>query len=205
MNKITLKGIIRDIEYSHTINDVEYNQANLICSRADGKEDIISLKFKKFSNKYREGDKAELLGNIRSYSQKISDTKNKVSLYVFTYFDTPSTNDEFEDFTNKVELDGRICKIDDLRTTSAGKENIHLVIANNIISNDGKQKLNNYIPSVCWGKLAILASTLHVNDKISVIGELHSRVYKKILDNGEMELRTAHELVISSLEKIDEI
>ena len=58
---------------------------------------------------------------------------------------------------------------------------------------------------MCWGKLAILASTLHVNDKISVIGELHSRVYKKILDNGEMELRTAHELVISSLEKIDEV
>ena len=205
MNEVILKGIIRDITSSHTINNVEYDQANLITTRNDGKEDILSLKFKKFSNIYKDGDAIELLGNIRSYSQKINETKNKVSLYVFTYFDLPSTDEEnFEDITNEVRLDGRICKIDELRITQNGKANLHFVVANNIISSDGSQKLNNYIPCVAWGKLAYNLQNLAISTKVQIKGELHSRTYKKVLENGELDIRTAHELVIRELEVIDE-
>lgn len=203
MNEVILKGIIRDITSSHVINNVEYDQANLITTRHDGKEDILSLKFKKFSNIYKDGDEIELVGNIRSYSQKISDTKNKVSLYVFTYFDPPSTDMEnFADITNEVNLDGRICKIDQLRKTQQGKANLHFVIANNIISNDGSQKLNNYIPCVAWGKLAYDLQDLTVSTKVQVKGELHSRTYKKVVGE-DVEIRTAHELVVKELEVID--
>ena len=203
MNEVILRGVIRDITSSHVINNVEYDQANLIVTRHDGKEDILSLKFKKFSNVYKDGDAIELVGNIRSYSQKISETKNKVSLYVFTYFDLPSTDMEnFEDITNEVRLDGRICKIDPLRTTQNGKSNIHFVVANNIISGDGSQKLNNYIPCVAWGKLAYILQDLQVSTKVQIKGELHSRTYKKQIDE-DVEIRTAHELVIKELEVID--
>ena len=61
MNEVILKGIIRDITSSHVINNVEYDQANLITTRHDGKEDILSLKFKKFSNIYKDGDEIELI------------------------------------------------------------------------------------------------------------------------------------------------
>lgn len=204
MNEVILKGIIRDITSSHVINNVEYDQANLITTRHDGKEDILSLKFKKFSNIYKEGDEIELTGNIRSYSQKISEDKNKVSLYVFTYFDLPSTDIEnFADITNEVILDGRICKIDSLRITQNGKANLHFVIANNIISSDGSQKLNNYIPCVVWGRLAYKLQDLAISTKVQVKGELHSRTYKKILENGELDIKTAHELVIQDLEVLD--
>ena len=204
MNEVILKGIIRDITSSHVINNVEYDQANLITTRHDGKEDILSLKFKKFSNIYKEGDEIELTGNIRSYSQKIDENKNKVSLYVFTYFDLPSTDIEnFADITNEVILDGRICKIDSLRITQNGKANLHFVIANNIISSDGSQKLNNYIPCVVWGRLAYKLQDLAISTKVQVKGELHSRTYKKTLENGELDIRTAHELVIQDLEVID--
>lgn len=204
MNEVILKGIIRDITSSHVINNVEYDQANLITTRHDGKEDILSLKFKKFSNIYKEGDEIELTGNIRSYSQKIDENKNKVSLYVFTYFDLPSTDIEnFADITNEVILDGRICKIDSLRITQNGKANLHFVIANNIISSDGSQKLNNYIPCVVWGRLAYKLQDLAISTKVQVRGELHSRTYKKILENGELDIRTAHELVIQDLEVLD--
>lgn len=204
MNEVILKGIIRDITSSHVINNVEYDQANLITTRHDGKEDILSLKFKKFSNIYKEGDEIELTGNIRSYSQKISEDKNKVSLYVFTYFDLPSTDIEnFADITNEVILDGRICKIDSLRITQNGKANLHFVIANNIISSDGSQKLNNYIPCVVWGRLAYKLQDLAISTKVQVRGELHSRTYKKTLENGELDIRTAHELVIQDLEVLD--
>ena len=49
MNKIILKGIIKNIQPSHTIKDIEYNKADIIVNRNDGKEDILSLKFKKFT------------------------------------------------------------------------------------------------------------------------------------------------------------
>ena len=205
MNEVILRGILRDITSSHVINNVEYDQANLIVTRNDGKEDILSLKFKRFSNVYSDGDKVELVGNIRSYSQKISPTKNKVSLYVFTYFDTPSTDFEnYSDTNNEVLLDGRVCKIDDLRMTSNGKANLLFVLANNIISADGSQKLNNYIPCVAWGKLAYALQTLTVSTSVRVKGELHSRTYKKQLENDEIEIRTAHELVIKELEVLDD-
>ena len=50
MNTITLKGVLYNIRPSHKIKDVEYDQANLIVPRCDGKEDCISLKFKKEYN-----------------------------------------------------------------------------------------------------------------------------------------------------------
>ena len=57
MNKISLRGYLRDIQYSHNVGDIEYEKANLICPNSFGKdEDIISLKYKKYSNKYKEGD-----------------------------------------------------------------------------------------------------------------------------------------------------
>ena len=204
MNEIILKGQIRDISFSHIVNGVEYEKANFIVPRQDGKEDILSLKFKKFSNKYKDGDIIELVGNLRSYSKKIDDFKSKVQLYVFTYFNLPSTlvDDDGEIINNKVELDGRICKLEELRTTISGKQNLHFIIANNIIS--GNNKLNNYIPSVAWGKLALSLSNLKISERVKVKGELHSRTYKKILDNDEIEFKTAHELVVTELEILDE-
>ena len=55
MNTITLKGFLRNIQYSHTINGVEYNKAELIVPNDTSEDDILSIRFKKFSNPY-EGD-----------------------------------------------------------------------------------------------------------------------------------------------------
>ena len=55
MNNIVLRGYLRDIEYSHNIGDIEYEKANLICPNSGGKDDdIISLRYKKYTNKYKE-------------------------------------------------------------------------------------------------------------------------------------------------------
>ena len=54
MNTIVLKGIIKNITPSHTINDVEYCKADLIVTRKNGKEDVLSIRFKKFSNPYKD-------------------------------------------------------------------------------------------------------------------------------------------------------
>ena len=85
MNKISLKGMIRNIEYSHNVEDIEYQKAELIVPRSDGEDDVLNLKFKRYSNQYLEGQIVSLQGNIRSYSQKLEGGKNKVETF-FTIF-----------------------------------------------------------------------------------------------------------------------
>ena len=198
MNNIILKGLIRNIQPSHKIKDIEYDQADLVVSRKNGKDDIITIKFKKYSNKYKEGDFVELIGNIRSYSQKLNNGKNKVNLYVFTYFDIPNSEE-----TNRFLLDGRICKIEPLRITKDGKPNIHFILANNLIIEETNQKLNSYLPCIAWGNLAKKIERLKINDKVSLEGEFHSREYKKMINEDEFEFRVAHELVINAFEVIE--
>lgn len=201
MNKIILKGRIQNIQPSHTIQDIEYDKADLIVPRNNGKEDILNIRFKKFSNLYTNDQEVSLVGNVRSYSKQLEDSKNKVELYVFTYFDQPELDENDCEIVNKFTIDGRICKMNELRTTNDGKHNIHFILANNLIIENSNQKLNSYLPCIAWGKLAREISNLKVNDKITVTGELHSREYKKILnDSGDFEYRVAHECVISSYE-----
>lgn len=198
MNNITLKGYIKDIEPSHTIEGVEFNKAHLIVKRDNGKEDILNIKFKKFTNRYQENDLIFLKGNIRSYSYKVQGDKNKVNIYVFTYFDVPE-----EDINNRADIDGRICKIDPIRKTKAGKQNIHFIVANNIVSENSDKRLNSYVPCIAWGKLAKEISNLSVNTKIKLNGELHSREHRRTLDDGNYEICVAHELFVTSYEVLN--
>ena len=204
MNKISLKGMIRNIEYSHNVEDIEYQKAELIVPRTDGEDDVLNLKFKRYSNQYTEGQIISLLGNIRSYSQKLADGKNKVELYVFTYFDIPETDENDLELINHFEIDGKVCKIDKLRKNKDGKESFHFILANNIFVEDRNTRIDTYLPCVCFGELARkLSKELKVSDSIMLKGQLHSRTYKKYYENGEMEIKTAHEAVISDYESIN--
>ena len=196
MNKIQLKGVIDNITYSHTIGTIDYDKAELIVPKYNG-EDILQLRFKHYSNIYNNGDSVSLVGNIRSYSEKL-ENKNKVHLYVFTYFDKPEDEIEEVDVWNSFNVDGRICKIDELRTSVNGKQNIHFILANNIISKNTHQKLNTYIPMVAFGDTAREIAKLQVSDRILVTGKLNSREYIKKLDNGIEETKMAYEGIVSS-------
>ena len=198
MNFIYLKGIVKNIQYSHTIDDVIFNKADLMVKRPNGEEDLIIIKFKAFSADFKEDSEIEFVGNIRSFSQNING-KNKVSIYVFSYFDT--IDDNFS-ISNMATLEGRICKKDTLRQTKNGKHYIHYIIANNIITDSG-QKINSYIPCVAWGKIAKdIDTNYNVGDMVHIDGQLQSREYKKKLDDGNIELRVAHELATSDLRLI---
>ena len=110
MNKINVKGILKNIQPSHTINDIEYDKADLVVTRKDGKEDILNIRFKKFSNPYKDNQEVSIIGNVRSYSQHLDNGKNKVELYIFTYFDPAELNEDDTEIINKFEIDGRIKK-----------------------------------------------------------------------------------------------
>ena len=196
LNEIVLKGVLRDVEYSHTIDGVDFNKASIVCKREDGREDNINLRFKSFSNMYKEDDEVELVGNIRSYSYQGDDNKNKVMIYVFTYFNHPDGDAEMN---NHAEIDGRVCKMNPLRKTRSGKHNLHFIVANNLLTGDGK-RLNSYIPCIAWGKVARELSEMPVNTKLKIIGELHSREHIKSYEDGTSEIRVAHEVSVDSYE-----
>lgn len=200
MNTIRLKGVLRDIQDSHKINEIEFCKAQLIVPREDGKEDVLNVRFKKFTNPYADNKTVTFSGNVRSYSSRLESGKNKVELYVFTYFDQPDLDENDQEYTNFLELDGRICKMDELRTTRSNKKNMHVIVANNLIVSAGAKKLNSYIPCIAWGSVAEDLAKLSINTKISLKGKLHSREYRKQLPDNSYEIRVAHEVEISSFE-----
>lgn len=202
MNEIKLKGIIKNIQHSHTIEGIDFDKAQLIVPRENGHEDVINLRFKSFSNIYKDNDLVELIGNIRSYSYKVSNDKNRVIIYVFTYFDKPQLEEE-KDIVNDAIVDGRICKINELRTTKSGKHNIHFILANNLHSQDNTKRLNSYIPCIAWGNIAKQMKDLKVNTQLKLKGQLHSREHKKKLDNDDIEIRVAHEFLVTEFEVVE--
>lgn len=195
MNKIQLNGVIKNIEYSHHIQGIEFYKANLITRRENGKEDIVNLKFKKFSNPYKENQEISLIGNIRTFNRQEED-RNKVELFVFTYFDEAE-----EGPNNLAYIDGRICKKNNLRKTTSGKDVLDFILANNIENNG--QILNVYLPCVAWGKCAKALNKLNIGDKILIQGQLQSREYKKKIAEDDYEIRVCHELSVNTFEKVE--
>lgn len=195
MNDVILSGQLTDIEESHVIEDTKFYKANIIVPNSNGYESILPLKFKQFSNIYKDGDIVSIIGNIRSYSTKVSDTKNKVELYCFTYFDKPKDTS----IKNKFIIDGSICKKEDLAILSSGKEIIHFIIKNTIQS--GFSKLNSYLPCVAWGQVAKYIDSLPLHSVINTSGEFRSREYKKYLDEDkkDFEIKVAHELLVTNI------
>lgn len=200
MNEIILSGIIDDIETSHTIGDIQYEKANMIVLNSNGKQSILNIRFKKFSNTFKNGDNISITGNVRSYSHEV-EGKNKVDLYVFTYFNEYPQDSE-NTITNSFEIDGRICSIKPMREVSSGKNNIQFILANNIIREE--TKLSSYLPCIAWGKLARTISGLKVNTPVKIKGELRSREYKKYISETEFELKVAHELLVTEITVLEE-
>lgn len=205
INNIVLKGLLRNVEFSHSIGDIQFYKANLVVKRNDGHEDVINIKCKKYIVADGEQDKqVELKGNIRSYTHKEGD-KNKVDIYVFTYFDKPDEieldlEDSHFNVNNYFTVEGRICKKNDLRIVDKSKETIHFILANTIANKD--RTLNNYLPCIAWGSMAKKINDMEIGKDAIIKGEIHSREYKKILDNGEIEIRIAHELLVKEIHEL---
>lgn len=190
MNNIAIKGHIRDIEFSHKVGDIEYKKAKVVCPGINGKEDdLLLIRFKSFYDKYTNGDYIELQGNLRSYSTK-KDNKSKVEIYIFTYFDLPNIP------CGKTQIDGRICKKEEICVSNNNKKYIHFILANNIFNENRSKisKINSYLPCTAYGEMAEKIDKLNISDFISIDGELHSHTYKR---KSDKEIILAHEIVVN--------
>lgn len=106
--------------------------------------------------------------------------------------------DKSEYYMNEIILNGFICKPPVYRTTPFGREIADILLAVNRSHNK-----SDYIPCIAWGRNAKYAGTLSVGDNITVSGRIQSREYQKRLSDEETVTKTAYEVSVSKIEKIN--
>lgn len=99
---------------------------------------------------------------------------------------------------NEIFLNGYVCKKPQYRTTPLGREITDILLAVNRLY--GK---SDYIPCIAWGRNARFASTFQIGDNIKIWGRVQSRDYQKKLEDGRVEIRTAYEVSIFKLERVE--
>lgn len=134
-------------------------------------------------------------GQLRSYN-KYSDGGNRLILTIFAR--DINIGGERTKNPNQIYLDGFICKSPAYRTTPFGREITDMLIAVNRPYNK-----SDYIPAIAWGRNARFSEKLNVGDHVRIWGRIQSREYQKKLGEGEVISKTAYEVSISKMEKVE--
>lgn len=190
-NEVTIVGrIVSGFTYDHEVRDEKFYNFNVATKRDSGKDDIIAVIVSERLINVRENHVNEYIyirGQYRSYNRH-EGYKNKLLLYLFALevkiTDAGAVNDLF--------LEGYLCKEPVYRETPLGRQITDILLAVNRAY--GK---TDYIPCICWGRLAYYVGSLNVGDCVRVAGRIQSREYTK---NGET--RVAYEVSVNLLERV---
>ena len=196
MNKIVLAGMVTEEPiFSHEVHGEKFYRFCLSSSRQSGNCDIlVCIVPEIIKNGINEGNKVKVLGEIRTRNVH-EDDKNHLEITVFVKEVLSYEEDE-----NNVELYGFICKEPTYRETTFGRQITDLIVA----SNRERNHKSDYIPCIAWGRNAIRTSEFDVGTRVKVSGRLQSREYKKKIDDGTYEVRTAYELSAYMIDVVEE-
>lgn len=196
MNKVYLYGRIRTTpKFSHRTFGDEFYTFDLEVRRLSGSVDVLPVTVSKcIIGESKKNMMIGIAGQLRSYNIM----RNGASRLVLTIFAKNIMHEFEERSTNEIYLEGYICKPPIYRVTPFKREISDILLAVNRAY--GK---SDYIPLIAWGKNAIFAKDINVGQKLKVNGRIQSREYEKICENGESLSRTAYEVSISKLEKMD--
>lgn len=198
-NRVHLSGrILSGPVFNHKTYGEAFYLVMLGVFRKSGCEDRIRLLISERilgGRSPQEGELVDLYGQIRTYNRE-ENGKNHLEINVFVR-ELGYWNDA-DSYTNDIALEGFLCKAPIKRTSPLGREICDLMLAVNRQYNK-----SDYIPAIAWGRNAIYAATLNVGEKIFAEGRLQSREYRKHTDDGTMEIRTAYEVSIGRLERLE--
>lgn len=141
------------------------------------------------------GKYVNIEGQLRSHNNNDSDG-NKLDVFLFA---TDFSFSKKKYMTNKICLDGYICKFSTHIKTQFGREMIYILLAVN-----RKYKKTDYIPCVIWGRNARYISRLSIGTRVEVEGRIQSREYVKRLEEGTKKTRTIYEVSASCISKVKE-
>ena len=201
-NQVVIMGeIVSDFTFSHEIYGEGFYMVDVRVERLSDSIDIIPLMVSErlldVNGDYK-GMYIMVNGQFRSYNRH-EERKNKLVLSVFAreidFVDEIGENTK----SNRIYLDGYICKEPVYRKTPLGREIADLLLAVN--RPYGK---SDYIPCICWGRNARYASNFEVGARCAVWGRIQSREYMKKISEEELEKRIAYEVSVSKLELMED-
>ena len=200
-NYLVLIGkIISDKTFSHEIYGESFYVFNLEVPRLSGNEDIIPITISErlIANfDLTIGRKVVIEGQFRSYNS-YENEKNRLVLTVFAKDIIDYKEEQEENVSNEVVLNGYVCKKPIYRKTPFGREISDILLAVNRAYNKSE-----YIPCIAWGRNARFCENMEVGTEVKIVGRVQSRTYEKKFEDGRTEQRVAYEVSIGSLEVIN--
>ena len=199
-NKVYIEGIIvSELSFSHEMYGEGFYNFNVEVPRLSETADIlpITVSERLFATMdMSAGQKIKVEGQLRSYN-KFIDGANRLILTIFARDIKPI--EEISKSPNQIFIEGFICKSPIYRTTPFGREITDLLVAVNRPYNK-----SDYIPAIAWGRNARFSSTLTIGAHIKVWGRVQSREYEKKLSEENSIKKTAYEVSISKMERVEE-
>ena len=193
-NYVTLSGVVTEVCTGH---DDTYDII-LSVNRLSGMQDKIPviLTPEHQNTTFNIGQPVTVKGMFTSFNKIIGD-RSKLILTVHASEVYPAIDADFDN-PNSIDLEGYICKTPIYRTTPFNREIADLLLAVNRSFNK-----SDYIPAIAWGKNARFAKNLLVGEKVHINGRVQSREYQKRLDDDTVEVRTAYEVSINAISRVD--
>lgn len=199
-NKVYIEGkVISPLEFSHEMYGEGFYSLKVEVPRLSEIADYLPLTVSErliSSMDLTIGKLIKVEGQLRSYNKYV-DGGNRLILTVFVR--EIKEIDEISKSPNQIFLDGYICKTPIYRTTPFGREITDLLIAVNRSYNK-----SDYIPAIAWGRNAKFSNTLEIGSHIKLWGRVQSREYEKKLGENNVVKKTAYEVSISKMEKVEE-
>ena len=196
-NQLILSGeIMEEPQFDHEVFGEAFFRTVLSVPRLSGAYDLLPLTISErlMGEGFAQGMTIAVSGQLRSYN-KVMGGQGRLLLTAFAQRLRPVDEEENP---NTVYLTGALCKPPSFRTTPFGREIADLMLAVN--RSFGK---SDYIPCIAWGRTAHYAASLNVGDKLQVQGRFQSREYQKQLPDGTSINRTALEVSLSRLTRIE--
>ena len=163
-NYLVLIGkIISDKTFSHEIYGESFYVFNLEVPRLSGNEDIIPITISErlIANfDLTIGRKVVIEGQFRSYNS-YENEKNRLVLTVFAKDIIDYKEEQEENVSNEVVLNGYVCKKPIYRKTPFGREISDILLAVNRAYNK-----SDYIPCIAWGRNARFCENMEVGTEV---------------------------------------
>lgn len=196
-NKAVLQGVVlTELRFSHKSYGESFYLFEVGIGRKSGYRDEIKVVISErliWDICINIGMRVKIEGQIRTYNEE-TEGKSRLNIVVFArgIESIPETdNDE-----NYIYLEGFLCKSPIRRTSPLGRELCDIMLAVNRMYNK-----SDYIPCIAWGRNATYAGGLEVGTKLSIMGRIQSREYKKRDADGNIIGRIAYEVSILKIEE----
>lgn len=191
-----LAGKVRNIEFSHKIKGKTYYKGFVDVERVSCVIDEVPIVFER-SLGIENGQFYNMKGEVCTRNKH---DENGLHLIVYVYVNSSEEVEKlpFAEFgSNNVKYDCTIVKKNPSRVTPLGKTVCDFVATINYPN--GRSA---YIPCICWGSTAKWLDTVELYSTVSIRGRFQSREYKKVLEDGTSEERTAYEISCSSIRMV---